>query len=366
MYEFEDMGGRRLALRPEGTASIVRAFVQHPPAHLPWKTWYVTPCFRQEAPQAGRYRQHHQLGVEVVGTDDPDADVEVIVILETLYRRLGLRQHLLRINSMGDAQCMPAYRELLVAYLEANEEALCDEHRPRWRLNPLRFFDCKKPECRRVREGAPRIADHLCDPCRSAFARVREGLDALGIRYELDEFLVRGFDYYTRTTFEFAGLALPGSQDAIGGGGRYDGLSTLLGGPPESGIGFGAGIERILLACDAEGVFGAPQSRVDVFVADMTGGEVARDLTHELRAAGFAADRAFGGRSLKAQLRAADRSGAPVAVIVGSDEVAAGEVTLRRLRHEDAPATSGFWAENNQVRVARADLAGRLREVLGR
>jgi histidyl-tRNA synthetase len=378
MYEFKDKGGRTLALRPEGTASIIRAFVEHRQV-TPWKTWYATPCFRQESPQAGRYRQHHQLGVEIVGTDDPDADVEVIVILSTLYRTIGLRQVELRINSMGDAQCMPGYRELLVAFLEAHESELCPEHQARWRLNPLRFFDCKNAPCRALRERAPRIRDSLCEPCLAAFARVLAGLDALGVPYRRDDFLVRGFDYYTRTTFEFVSLAFAGAQDAVGGGGRYDGLVALLGGPDVSGIGFGAGIERILLACDAEGVYGVPAERLDVFVVDLTGGEVARDLSHQLRAAGFSVERAFDARSMKSQMRAADRSGAKVAVIVGTEELASGVVSLRLLRGDgpDGRASPGGGAQaggapgaapgaaGEQATVPRGELVERLGEVLG-
>ena len=354
MYEFDDKAGRRLALRPEGTAPVIRAYVQHRPTP-PWKVWYATPSFRYESPQAGRYRQHHQVGVEAVGTDDPDVDVEVISILAELIAGVGLRQVDLRINSMGDSSCMPSYREELVAYLEEHEGELCPEHQARWRLNPLRVFDCKKQDCLAVRAGAPRIADALCDPCREHFARVEEGLTSLGLEYRRDDFLVRGFDYYTRTTFEFGALALDAAQNAIGGGGRYDGLVELLGGPPTPGIGFGSGIERMLLACDAEGVFPAPTTRLDAFVIDVTGGAVARDLTWELRQAGFAVDRSFGGRSMKAQFTVANRSGAPVALIIGDDELAQDAVTLRHLQGE---------GQHEQEVVKRHDLIGRLRDIL--
>jgi histidyl-tRNA synthetase len=353
MYEFEDKAGRHLALRPEGTASVVRSFVQHRPT-LPWKVWYFTPAFRHESPQAGRYRQHHQFGVEAIGSDDPDLDVEVISVLADLLNGAGLRQVELRINSMGDGTCMPDYRARLVEYLERREGELCDEHRVRWRANPLRVFDCKKPQCRAVREDAPRIRDALCDPCRAHFDRVQEGLKALEIEYRLDDFLVRGFDYYTRTTFEFGALALDSAQNAVGGGGRYDGLAELLGGPPTPGIGFGSGIERILLACDAEGVFPAPTTRLDAFIIDVTGGAEARDLSAELRRAGFAVDRAFGGRSMKAQLTVANRSGAPIALIIGEDEAAHAAVALKRLRGE---------GPHEQETVRRSDLARRLHEI---
>ncbi len=331
MYEFADKGGRALALRPEGTASVVRAYVQHRPP-LPWKTWYVTPAFRYERPQAGRYRQHHQLGVEVLGTEDPDCDVEVIALLHDFLRALGLERLELKINSMGDAVCMPTYRAALVAYLGQHQSGLCPEHKERWRRNPLRVLDCKKAGCQQVRVGVPRLADWLCEPCRMHFARVRAGLDAIGIAWRIDDFLVRGFDYYTRTTFEFAALALDAAQNAVGGGGRYDGLAEQLGGPRTAGIGFGCGIERVLLACDAEGALGDLGGAVEVFVVDLTGGGAARDLTHVLRRAGIGAERAFDARSMKAQLKLADRSGARLAAIVGASELESATVTLRDLR----------------------------------
>jgi len=333
MYEFEDRGGRTLALRPEGTAPIVRAWVQHRPA-LPWKAWYATPAFRYERPQAGRYRQHHQLGVEALGPADPDLDVEVVALADGFFRSLGLSAFGLRINSMGDGTCRPAYLDLLTAYLAERRHDLCDEHRERLEANPLRALDCKRIGCREVTDGAPGFVDHLCDECAAHFARVRTGLEALGVAYELDHRLVRGFDYYSRTTFEFASTALESAQNGIGGGGRYDGLVEMLGGPATPGIGFGMGIERILLACDAEGVLAADPAPLDAFVVDTSGGSAARDLTSALRAAGLSADRAFDDRSMKAQFKAADRSGARWVLIVGPDEAASGTVSLRPLRGE--------------------------------
>jgi histidyl-tRNA synthetase len=352
MYEFEDRGGRHLALRPEGTAPMVRAFVQHRPP-LPWKAWYATPAFRYERPQAGRYRQHHQLGVEALGPEDPDLDVEVVSLADGFFRSLGLSDFELRLNSMGDGVCRPDYLELLRHYLEERREQLCPEHRERLDANPLRVLDCKREACRQATEDAPALVDHLCDPCRAHFARVVAGLDALGVGYRFDHRLVRGFDYYTRTTFEFASGALESAQNGIGGGGRYDGLVEMLGGPPTPGIGFGIGIERLLLACDAEGVFPVEPVPLDAFVVDVAGGEAARDLTAELRAAGLRADRSFDGRSLKSQMKGADRSGARVALIVGPDEVAAGTVTVRPLR-----------AGGDQRSVARAGVVEAVREAV--
>ncbi len=331
MYEFEDRGGRTLALRPEGTAPMVRAWVQHRPP-LPWKAWYATPAFRYERPQAGRYRQHHQLGVEALGPSDPDLDVEIVGLADGVYRGLGLRRFSLRLNSMGDDTCRPAYLALLTDYLAARRDELCDEHRERLDANPLRALDCKRDACRAATDGAPGFADHLCGPCAAHFDRVRGGLEAQGIDYVVDHRLVRGFDYYTRTTFEFGSDALESAQNGIGGGGRYDGLVEMLGGPPTPGIGFGMGIERILLACDAEGVFPVAPRPLDAFVVDTTGGTHARDLTAALRSAGLSADRSWDDRSMSAQFKAAGRSGAAWALIVGPDEAASGTVSLRPLR----------------------------------
>jgi histidyl-tRNA synthetase len=331
MYEFEDRGGRRLALRPEGTAPMVRAFVQHRPP-TPWKAWYVTPAFRYERPQAGRYRQHHQLGVEAIGSADADLDVEVVALADGVFRSTGLAAFTLKLNSMGDRVCRPAYLDRLRAYLADRRDTLCPEHRERLEANPLRVLDCKRPECQEATAEAPRLVDHLCDDCAAHFARVRAGLGALGVANEIDHRLVRGFDYYTRTTFEFGSGALETAQNGIGGGGRYDGLVEMLGGPDTPAIGFGIGIERLLLACDAEGVFPVDPPILDAYVVDLTGGEMARDLTAALRRAGLRADRAFDGRSMKSQLKSADRSGARVALIVGPDELAAGTVSVRPLR----------------------------------
>ena len=353
MYDFADKGGRRLALRPEGTAPVVRAWVEHRPP-LPWKTWYVAPAFRYERPQAGRYRQHLQLGVEVLGPPDPDVDVEVISLLWDLYTGLGLQRALLLINSLGDPVCRPGYLDSLRSYLEARRESLCDEHRTRWAENPLRVLDCKREKCREATRNAPRMVDALCGPCAEHFERVQDGLGALGIPFAIETRLVRGLDYYTRTTFEVQASALESAQNGIGGGGRYDGLVELLGGPPTPGIGFGCGIERALLTCDAEGVFGAAASRIDCFVVDVTGGEAATVVTQRLREAGVATDRGFDDRSMKSQMKSAAKSGARCAVIIGEDEVERGVLTLRDLQ------------AGEQSTVGTADLVDHVRKVLGR
>jgi histidyl-tRNA synthetase len=351
MYDFEDRGGRHIALRPEGTASIVRAYVEHRPTP-PFKAWYVAPNFRNEAPQAGRYRQHHQVGAEAIGSDDPQLDVEVIALLAGFYADLGLRRVGLQLTSLGDQVCRPAYLETLRRYLEGEAAALTEQSRQTLAVNPLRVLDSKRREDAAVIDAAPKLLDHLCDGCAAHFSAVRTGLDLLGIEHELAPRLVRGLDYYTRTTFEFPAAALDTAQNAVGGGGRYDGLAEDMGGPPTPGIGFGAGIERILLACDAEGVFGVPERSLDVFVVDVVDGTHALTLTHELRAAGLRADRAFDSRSMKAQMRKANSSGAPVAVIVGEQEVADGTVAVRDL------------VAGEQEVIPRADVVTRVRKMI--
>jgi histidyl-tRNA synthetase len=368
MYEFQDKGGRHLALRPEGTASVVRAWVQHRPA-LPWKAWYAAPSFRYERPQAGRFRQHHQLGVEALGTDDPDLDVEVIVLLAAFYQSLGLRRVTLKLNSLGDGTCRPGYLAGLRAYLatQAGAGGLCEEHRAGFAENPLRVLDCQKPACLAATAGAPHQVDHLCAPCLAHFRRVQEGLTRLGVPFTLEPRLVRGLDYYTRTTFEFAASALESAQNAVGGGGRYDGLVEALGGPPTPGLGFGCGMERVLLACAAEGTEVVAPSALDVFVVDTTGGQAALALTHELRAAGMSADRAFGARSFKAQFTAADRSGAAWVAIVGEDEAARRVVAVRALRRADHGADPTVEPEpTDQIEVARDEVIAYLRKVSSR
>ncbi len=356
MYEFEDRSGRRLALRPEGTAPIVRAFVQHHPG-VPWRVWYVTPAFRYEQAQAGRYRQHHQVGVEVLGTEDPDVDVEVISLAHDFYVALGLTRFTLRLNSLGDLECRPAYLEELRSYLASHETELCDEHATTWSRNPMRVFDCKRETCRAVADTAPRLAERLCAPCTAHLARVTAGLDAAGVAWALDGRLVRGLDYYTRTTFEFTGTALESASDAIGGGGRYDLLAEALGGPPTPGIGFGSGIERVLLACDAEGVLPAASRDPEVFVVDVTGGEVARDLVLALRRIGIRAARSYDARSMRAQLKQADRAGAPLALIIGPAELESLTVVVRDL------ASGVQSAEPIEALLERAAADGAVRAV---
>jgi histidyl-tRNA synthetase len=351
MYDFHDKGDRHMALRPEATASVARAFVQHRPP-TPWKVWCVTPAFRYERPQAGRLRQHHQVDVEVLGAADPDVDVEIVSLGATYLAALGLQRWRLVLNTMGTPADRATYAATLTAWLRDRAADLPAEDRDKIESHPLRVLDSKRADTQALVADAPRIADVLDDASAAHFERVKDGLTALGIPFEVDTRLVRGLDYYTHTLFEFQSEALETAQSTIIGGGRYDGLVEQLGGPSTPGIGFGSGIERMLLACDAEGVFGPPPSPLDVFVVDATDGSVARDLAHELRLAGLRTDRAFDGRSMKSQMKAAGRSGARVAVIVGSQEVADSTATVRDL------------GRGEQEIVPRDQLVERVRKVL--
>ncbi len=334
MYTFEDKGGRSLTLRPEQTASIVRAYLAN--AHdlpTPFKGYHVSPQFRHGRPQAGRLREFRQFGIETIGVAAPAADVEVITVGDRFLRGRGLGQIELRLNSIGDVECRPAYREKLIAYLEPHEAELDEDCRTRLRTNPLRVFDCKVDGQTPLVLGAPLISENLCRSCAEHFAAVRDGLDAASVPFEHDPRLVRGLDYYTRTTFEFVSGSLAQAQAALGGGGRYDGLADVLGGPPTPGVGFALGLDRILVALRGEGASlpGAlgPACFVVSIGPEATG--VTARLVEDLRSAGISAATAFEERPLKAQLKMADRSGAAYAAIVGEREVAAGSVTLRRL-----------------------------------
>ena len=334
MYDFRDKGDRHVALRPDSTPSVVRAYVEHRP-DLPWRVWYATPHFRYDRPQAGRYRQHHSVGVEVLGVADPDVDAELIALShQFLTDELGLERLDLLVNTIGDEQCRPAYRNALVAHLEGREAALCDEHRDHWRDNPMRLFDCKRQPCRQVTADAPQLLDHLCEPCRLHFDRVRRLLDERKIEYRIEPRLIRGQDYYNRTTFEFESTGLDQAQLALGGGGRYDGFVEALGGPPTPGIGFGLGIERILLAMAAEGL-ATPPTAIDVFVIDTTeSADGAADITEGLRRAGIRTDRSYDHRSFKSQMKLATRSGAAYALVIEPDGW-----TIRTLQAKGEPTT---------------------------
>jgi histidyl-tRNA synthetase len=350
MYDFEDKGGRRIALRPEGTAGVARAFAQHSPV-TPWKVWYVAPHFRYERPQKGRNRQHWQVGAEALGVDDPQLDVEVIALAHGFYRTVGLRDFTLSINSMGEDADRAAYVAALRHHFESRGALLGEPFRERVAANPLRVLDSKDPDWLEVIEHAPQITEYLGDSARTHFEAVQHGLDRLGIAHEINPRLVRGLDYYTSTTFEFSSQALDAAQNGIGGGGRYDKLVEQMGGKPTPGIGFGIGIERVLIACAAEGVRLGHAPTADVFVVDgMDNATEVTLLVAELREDGMRAERAYGDRSFKAQLKAADRAGARWAVLLGRREAEHDAVSVRDMQSGD------------QVEVPRALVAGWLQE----
>lgn len=351
MYQLTDQGGRQLALRPELTASVCRAYAEHRPT-TPWKAWYSGSMFRQEKAQRGRYRQFDQVGIEVLGADDPYLDVEVIALGWEFYRRLGLQHVRLIVNSLGEPGDRARYVEALREHFESAGDALSEQSRSTLTKNPLRVLDSKRREDAPIVASAPTIDQFWSDDAAAHFTAVRTGLDALDIPFVVELKLVRGLDYYRRTIFEFQGLTLESAQNALGGGGRYDGLVEDLGGPATAGVGFALGLDRTLIACDDEGVFPAPDASVDVFVVDTTGGREALVLTAELRAAGVSTDRAYEQRSMKAQMKAADRSGAAVSVIIGSDELDAGTVTVRPMRGGEQSA------------VRRADLVAVIHDLL--
>lgn len=334
MYTFEDRGGRSITLRPEGTASVARAFLEHSlyAGPLPAKLYYIAPNFRYEKPQAGRLREHHQFGVECFGAASPAADAEVIALAHTFLDRLGLRGVKLKINSIGCPECRPKYHAALREYFEARRDALCSTCQDRLEKNPLRILDCKSEICSKIAEGAPHTFDYLCPECSDHLKKLEQYLTDMDIPFELDSRIVRGLDYYTRTVFEFVTDCI-GAQGTVCGGGRYDGLIGQLGGNGCPGIGFGSGLERLLLVMEAEGVKIPQPGRCDLFVAFV--GEstdvYAQTLTQRLRALGVCAQRDITGRSLKAQMKYADKLGARFSLVVGDDEVQSGKIQLKNM-----------------------------------
>jgi histidyl-tRNA synthetase len=353
MYTFADKGGRSVTLRPEFTAGVMRSTLEHGlyNGQLPVKLWTAGPAFRYEQPQAGRYRQLQQFNLEAIGTEDPAVDAETIAIAWSGYQALGLTRVRLLLNTLGCKQCRPAYRAALQDFLRALD--LDEATRARIDVNPLRVLDDKRPEVKAQVENAPLITDHLCASCKAHHDRVRALLEDLGVPWEDAPRLVRGLDYYTRTTYEFDHPLL-GAQSGIGGGGRYDGLSEDLGGPTLPGIGFAVGVDRIILAVEAEGLATEAPARVAVYGVPL-GEEAARrmvKLVHDLRTAGVATDMAFDAKGLKGAMKGADRSGAAYAVILGERDIAAGSAQVKDL------------ASGDQIAVPLAEIVTTLKEKL--
>ncbi|MEV0087905.1 histidine--tRNA ligase [Saccharopolyspora sp. NPDC050642] len=341
MYTFADRGGRSVTLRPEGTAGVMRSVIEHglDRGQLPVKLYYSGAFFRYERPQAGRYRQLQQVGVEAIGVDDPALDAEVIAIADEGYRRLGLSGHRIEITSLGDNTCRPTYRAKLQEFLRGLP--LDEETRRRAELNPLRVLDDKRPEVRELVADAPLMVDHLSAESKEHYEQVKAHLLDLGVAFVENPRLVRGLDYYTKTTFEFVHDGL-GAQSGIGGGGRYDGLMAELGGQEYSGVGFGLGVDRTLLACQAEGLQVGDQARCDVYCVPM--GETAKRrlvaAAGGLRATGVRVDVAYGGKGLKGAMKAADRSGARFALVLGERDLEAGTAQLKELASGEQRAVS--------------------------
>ena len=332
MYTFEDRGGRSITLRPEGTAGVMRAVIEKglDRGQLPVKVWYSGQFFRAERPQAGRYRQFYQVGIEAIGLDDPAIDAEVIAIADQGFKSIGLRNYRLEITSLGDSQSRAAHRVDLLKFIATLD--LDEATQARAAINPLRLFDDKRPEMKAAMANAPLLLDYLSPESLTNFAQVKKYLDALGVAYEVNPRMVRGLDYYTGTTFEFVHADL-GAQSGIGGGGRYDGLMEILGGQSLSGIGFGLGVDRALLAAQSEGVISENQFTSDLFIIPLGEEQKSQALTiaAELRASGIRTEIAFGDRALKGAMKAADKSGSRYVAVIGDSEVASGVIELKRM-----------------------------------
>jgi len=334
MYSFEDRGGEWLTLRPEGTAPVVRAFLEQGLASrgLPQKLYYAGPMFRRERPQAGRYRQFFQIGAEAIGSRDAFLDAEIIAISDHLFKRLGLESYTLLLNSVGCSDCRPDYVAQLGEFLTRIRDSLCEDCKRRATENPLRVFDCKKESCRQALGEAPGIGDALCGDCSEHFADVRHHLERMAIPFGIDERMVRGLDYYTNTAFEFQFEGL-GAQNTVSGGGRYDYLAEELGGPETPGVGYSLGIERLIMVIEAQGLDPIEPPRLDLFVARAPGAD--RDKVLEIltgmRRSGVSADADAMDRGLKAQMKQADRLRARLVMIIGPDELESGEATVRDL-----------------------------------
>ncbi len=356
MYTFEDRSGEQITLRPEGTASVVRAYIQHkmynPPSVV--KLYYMGPMFRYERPQAGRFRQFYQIGIEAMGTDNPTVDVEVMTLLIEFFRLLGLTDLELQINSLGCADCRPKYRETLKDAIRGHLDELCQNCNQRYERNPLRVLDCKVERDREIAKELPKTKDHLCESCQTNFVRVQTLLDSTQTPYSLNPLLVRGLDYYTRTTFEVVSTGL-GAQNAICGGGRYDSLVEEFEGPPTPCFGFALGMERLISVIPFDDKMDL-ESRPDIFVVGL--GEEAKSVTfkiiHELRRAGFSVDQDYTGGSMKSQMRKANKSGSRFSLIVGENEIKSGMYLLKDME------------TGSQNEVTATDLPTAIREQLAK
>lgn len=334
MYTFNDKGGRSITLRPEGTASAARAYIEHGLFNKPQpvKVFYQIKCYRYEKPQAGRYREFSQFGVEVYGSAEPSEDAEIMALPMLLYKRLGLKNLRLSINSIGCPKCRKEYNKKLKEYLMQYYDDLCDTCRERLEKNPMRIIDCKSPVCGGIVKGAPKLIDCICGECAEHFDRVKKNLDAMGIAYEIDPYIVRGLDYYTKTVFEII-ADNKNSNSVICGGGRYDGLIEELGGSPMPACGFALGMERLILTLEEQGIEIPGENGVDIYIGNIgdESGLFAQKLVTELREAGVCAEKDHLGKSVKAQMKYANKIGARYSVIVGDNEITAGEADVKNM-----------------------------------
>ena len=343
MYTFEDKGGRSITLRPEGTASVARSFIENSlyANPQPTKLYYIISCYRYEKPQSGRLREFHQFGTECLGSPSPSADAEIIALALTFFNRLGIKDLKLNLNSIGCPNCKKAYNEKLKEYFKQYEAELCDTCKTRLEKNPMRIIDCKSEICSRIAKDAPKMIDFLCDECREHFDKTRAYLDATGIKYTIDPDIVRGLDYYTRTVFEITSDAL-GAQSTVCGGGRYNGLIEEIGGKPTEGIGFALGIERLVMIMKAQGIDLGTASATDIFVGSIgdSADICAQKLVYELRVAGVNAERDILGRSVKAQMKYANKTGARFSMILGEDEVNSAKADLKNMETGETTSVS--------------------------
>ncbi len=334
MYTFNDKGGRSITLKPEGTAGVVRAFIENglQASALPLKLFYLTQCFRYERPQAGRLREFHQFGVEFLGSDDAGIDAEVIILAKTFLQNLGINNLTLYINNIGCKECRTKYAQALREYFNNRLDGLCDLCKDRLSKNPMRILDCKNPDCKKINKDAPVILDYLCDDCSTHFNKVKDYLDANGVAYKVDPRIVRGLDYYTKTVFEFVSENI-GAQGTVCGGGRYDGLVGQLGGNDVSGIGFATGIERLLLVMQNSGVEIQNKNNVTVYFAPMGEAEAKKcfELCNTLRSLGYVVETDYMGRGIKAQFKYADKINAKYVAVIGSSEIQANSVKIKRM-----------------------------------
>lgn len=353
MYTFDDKGGRSMTLRPEGTAGVARCFIENglQQGVMPMKAYYIASVFRYEKPQNGRLREHHQFGVECYGSDSPSADAEVIALAATLLKKVGLTQIELNINSIGCAKCRAEYNKALKEYIGANLHLMCGQCQARFEKNPLRILDCKEEKCKEITKNAPKILDYLCDDCKAHFEKVQQILTSMGIAFKVNSGIVRGLDYYTRTVFEFVSTDI-GAQGTVCGGGRYNRLVEEVGGKPTPAVGFGMGLERLLLVLENTDNLKAEPECIDVYVASL--GEAAQDaarkIVMDLREKGVKAENDIMDRGIKAQMKYADRVGAKYVVVIGDEELQNGVVNIKNMQNGETQShtienLAGYFAK---------------------